>query len=63
MEAHGRVVGEVSCRIAQSSKAIGSLCDSVFTVSDFTMHGDQEDGVPICSVGVLLYAAMHMVPH
>ena len=60
VEACGGVVGEVSCRIAQASGAIGSLCDSVFTASDFTMHGDQEDGVPICSVGVLLYAAMHI---
>ena len=61
MEGRGGVVGEVSCRIAQESRAIGSLCDSVFTASDFTMHEDQEDGVPICSVGVLLYSAM--VPH
>ena len=61
MEACGGVVGEVNCRIAQASRAIGSLCDSVLTVSDFTMHGDQEDGVLICSVRVLLYGAM--VPH
>ena len=37
MEARGGVVGEVTCRIAQVSRAIGSLCDSVFTASDLTM--------------------------
>ena len=34
VEAHGGVVGEVSCRIAQASRAFGSLRDSVFTASD-----------------------------
>ena len=37
VEAFGGVVGEVSCRIAQASGAIGSLRDSVFTASDLTM--------------------------
>ena len=29
---------EVCCRIAQVSRAFGSLCDSVFTASDLTME-------------------------
>ena len=33
MEACG---GEVGCRIAQASRAFGSLCDSVFATSDST---------------------------
>ena len=32
------VWGEVSCRIAQASRAFGNLRDSVFTASDLTME-------------------------
>ena len=42
-EACGGTVGEVSCRIAQASRAFGSLCDSVFTASDLMLE--------ICSGG------------
>ena len=42
---------EVSYRIAQASRTFGSQHDSGFTVSDLTMETNQEDGVPIHSVG------------
>ena len=54
VEAHGGVVGEVSCRIAQASRAFGSLCDSVFTASDLTME-TKRMGYQSAVLGVLLY--------
>ena len=38
MEACGRVVGEVGCSIAQASRALGSLRDSVFAASDLSLQ-------------------------
>ena len=38
VEERGGVVSEVNCRIAQASRAFGSLCDSVFTASYLTME-------------------------
>ena len=38
MEACGGVVGEVGCRIAQASRAFGSLRDSVFAASDLSLE-------------------------
>ena len=48
VEACGGVVGdiEVGCRIAQASRAFGSLVCCIRLVI-----GDEEDGVPICGVG------------
>ena len=49
VEACGGVVGEVGCRIVQASRAFSSLCDSVCCIG--LDIGEQENGVPICSVG------------
>ena len=42
VEECGGIVGEVSYRIAQASRAFGSLRDSVFTTSCRLDNGDQE---------------------
>ena len=54
VEACGGVVGEVSCRTAQASRAFGSLCNSIFTALDLTMETKRM--VYQCVViGILLY--------
>ena len=53
----GEVVGEVSCRIAQVSRAISSLCDSVFTALETKMMVYQS-----VVLGVLLYGAETWAP-
>ena len=62
VEACDRIVGEVSCRIAQASRAFGSLCDSMFTASDLTME-TKEMVYRSVVLGVLLYGAETWAPH
>ena len=62
VEACGGVVGEVSCRIAQASRAFGSLRDSVFTASDLTMETKRMVYRSVV-LGVLLYGAETWAPH
>ena len=61
VEARGGMVAEVSNRIAQASRAFGSLCNSVFTASDLTLETKR---IVYRSVvlGVLLYGAEAWAP-
>ena len=52
----GGIVGEVSCRIAQASRAFGILRDSVFTASDFIIETKRMMYRSVV-LGVLLYGA------
>ena len=61
VEAHVGVVGEVSCRIAQASRAFGSLHDSVFTASDLTLEAKRMV-YRFVVLGVLLYGAETWAP-
>ena len=56
VEACGRVVGEVGCRIAQASRAFGSLRDSVFAASDLSLETKRMVYRSVV-LGVLLYSA------
>ena len=38
IEAHGRMTGEVTRRIAQVSRVFGELCSSVFTACDLSLE-------------------------
>ena len=58
VEACGGIVGEVSYRIAQASRAFGSLHDSVFTASDLTI----ETKTMVYRSVVLLYGAETWTP-
>ena len=61
VEACGGVVGEVSCRIAQASRAFGSLRDSVFNAPDLTMETKRMVYRSVV-LGVLLYGAETWAP-
>ena len=61
VEACGGVIGEVSHRIAQASRAFGSLCDSVFTFSDLTMQTKRLVHRSVV-LGVLLYGVETGLP-
>ena len=58
VEACGGIVGEVSYRIAQASRAFGSLRDSVFTASDLTIETKRM----VYRSVVLLYGAETWAP-
>ena len=61
VEACGGMVGEVGCRIAQASRAYGSLCDSVFPASDLSMETKRMVHRSVI-LGVLLYGAETWAP-
>ena len=61
MEVCGRVVGEVGCKIAEASRAFGSLYDSVFAALDLTLETKRMVYQSVV-LGVLLYGAETWAP-
>ena len=61
VEVCGGVVGEVGCRIAQASRAFGSLRDSVFATSDLSLETKRMVYRSVV-LGVLLYDAETWAP-
>jgi len=61
VEARGRVVGEVDCRIVQASRVFCSLRDSVFTASNLTLENKRMVYRSVM-LGVLLYGAEPWAP-
>ena len=56
VEAHGRMTGEVNCQIAQTLKAFGELCNSVFKARDLSIETKRLVYQSVV-LGILLYSA------